>query len=415
MNSFSKCVVCTDPETPDNRLLCCNVCHIRVHMLCYGVKAYKDKWKCAPCKVKTHDSSEPICELCLQYDGAFKKTSNGNWAHVVCGLFIEGVKFQSKTKMEPINISNIPDKCRNRLCDFCYNDDGVCCLCSDSSCDHWIHVTCAQRNGCLKELTDEKKMISFLAYCENHKPASRRISSVFVHDKLKERCVEMQCHQEDPTIHEISDSEQNNENNDATISSGSHNVSGDSNESIAENASIASGSQNVSGGSKESNDRNESKEFIANNTNISSGSNNVSDGSKESNVSNESIANITNISNGLHNISGGSNESNDSNESIANITNISNGLHNISDLSNIVSENNDDLDKRNHASTNSHTTTDTEDTAEDGNGGENSTTGNLEVNNDVSDTPEYWWDHRDLLQQLHSKDQQISKVTKYLE
>lgn len=189
----------------ENKILCCNGCHVRVHMLCYGVKTYKNKWKCSPCVA---ESSDPYCKLCLQYGGAFKKTSNGHWAHVVCGLFIEGVNFGSKVRMEPINISNIPEKCYNKLCEFCFNSDGVCCSCSYSNCDKWVHVTCAQRSNCLKELLDEKNKIKFLAYCENHVPSKRRISSVFVRDKLNEMDDELQ---QQPAIEPVAESSNESE------------------------------------------------------------------------------------------------------------------------------------------------------------------------------------------------------------
>lgn len=350
MSSFSKCVVCTDPEAEDNKVLRCFVCNVRVHQMCYGVETYKEQWKCSPCIGKKTGSGDPICELCLQYGGAFKKTSNGKWSHVICGLFIEGVRFGNKQKMEPINISKIPDECRNKLCEFCLNDDGVSCLCSDLDCNRWVHVTCAQKNACTKEIPDKKGKIKFLAYCENHMPSHRRISSVFVRDKLKEKSNEIQPHQEEP-IHENSDSdsEQTIDEDDVNNASGSQNVSGNTHQSISSSESLTS---NASTSQNEASDR--SDESIASNINT------VSDLSNESGLS---IA----------------------------IGGVDDGTISPNDAGYI-----DDTDSNN--------------TKEVSHPNDINPTEDFEQNSDVLDAPQYWWDGQDLLAELHSKDEKIAKV-----
>lgn len=55
------------------------------------------------------------CELCPSKDGALKKTDNGGWAHVVCGLYIPEVRFGSVTTMEPIVLSQIPAERINKV------------------------------------------------------------------------------------------------------------------------------------------------------------------------------------------------------------------------------------------------------------------------------------------------------------
>lgn len=178
-----QCCVCSDPETQSNRVLNCKKCGISVHMLCYGIENYTNKWKCSPCRLRI---KEPMCSLCEQKNGALKKTVCGNWAHVICALFTEGVRFMDVNKVEPIDIGNLSDAKRKAACHFCGLDTGFCPLCSKSSCKYRLHITCAQINGCLIEETKRDDKIAFRAYCLDHKPknSSRRISSQFVRGQV---------------------------------------------------------------------------------------------------------------------------------------------------------------------------------------------------------------------------------------
>lgn len=144
--SFSKCCVCTDEETPDNQCYFCSICAVSVHMYCYGFEKKKNTWtsdwQCSPCMFGV---KSPICELCCQKGGAMKKTVGGKWAHVICALFLEGVKFRDKTKMEPVITSGIPKKNRGKRCAICNKTEGVSCNCSEKICRNFIHITCSQK------------------------------------------------------------------------------------------------------------------------------------------------------------------------------------------------------------------------------------------------------------------------------
>jgi hypothetical protein len=49
------------------------------------------------------------CMLCPREGGAFKQTSSGNWAHLLCAIWIPEVTVQNQIFMEPIeHIENIP-------------------------------------------------------------------------------------------------------------------------------------------------------------------------------------------------------------------------------------------------------------------------------------------------------------------
>ena len=187
MNKLKKCVLCVDPETPENRIFTCKNCDLSVHVFCYGISTENEKseWMCSPCKSGVYEIA--LCELCLQSDGAMKKTSCGKWAHVVCALFTEGATFEDVNQMEPIEISKISQSKWNQVCSFCSKNVGCCPLCSKSKCPNRIHITCAQNNGCLKEVTNKKDdSIKFRAYCNEHKPvdSKRRLSGKFVQGLL---------------------------------------------------------------------------------------------------------------------------------------------------------------------------------------------------------------------------------------
>lgn len=183
------CVICSDPETESNPIFKCEDCTTSVHILCYGIKAPVNKsiepWWCSPCAANVF---RPACELCLRKGGALKKTTCEKWVHVICALFTEGVHFSNTIRMEPIDILGIPHKKHEKKCSFCSDGFGRC-NCFHPNCENYFHVTCAQKNNCLKENTNRKNnKIVFEAYCHQHRPVScRRISSVFVVEKSMEK------------------------------------------------------------------------------------------------------------------------------------------------------------------------------------------------------------------------------------
>lgn len=177
MDQISECSLCQDPETSENPIIACSECNLKVHILCYGIELVDENWKCSPC---TAGASEPVCKLCVQSGGALKKTTCGGWAHVLCGLFTEGCKFIDCNAMEPVDISHVSDSKRNKTCMFCKNDRGFAPSCSKNKCVNRLHISCAHKNGCLKEDTGRNEKIKFRAYCLEHKPteSNRRISSI---------------------------------------------------------------------------------------------------------------------------------------------------------------------------------------------------------------------------------------------
>lgn len=183
MNPQGDCSVCTDSSTEENPIYACSNCAIKVHVQCYGIQVDAANFKCNPC-IST--IAEPQCKLCLKTSvGAFKKTNCGGFVHVVCALWTEGVFFENVKLMEPVDISCVPSSMRNKECSFCLETSGFCPDCSKYKCKKRIHISCAQKESCLKEEEKSDASIKFRAYCLDHKPvkSSRRISSVFVQKK----------------------------------------------------------------------------------------------------------------------------------------------------------------------------------------------------------------------------------------
>lgn len=206
MCSKLQCVVCDDPDSSENPIFICEDCNIGSHMLCYGIATSSDcvdPWWCSPCSSATYGA---VCELCLKAGGALKKTTCGKWVHVLCALFTENVSFVNKNRMEPVNISNVLQENRGKKCSFCSKNCGICCKCSLSNCDNFLHVTCGKENDCLKEnINPKNNKIIFEAYCRQHKrtESSRRISSASVVETLE---AEGDQHETDRLNHDVIES-----------------------------------------------------------------------------------------------------------------------------------------------------------------------------------------------------------------
>lgn len=175
---MSTCMICEDEVTKINPLFVCVACDIKVHKLCYGINEKQKNWKCSPCCLGK--TTFVKCQLCLQKGGPMKQTKCNKWVHIICALFMEGVKFSNINKMEPIDLSGVSASKRNKCCAFCYTSKGYCSTCSNKKCKTTFHISCAQKQKLLQEDEDPNdKTIKFKAYCKDHAPnsASRRLSS----------------------------------------------------------------------------------------------------------------------------------------------------------------------------------------------------------------------------------------------
>ncbi|CAF0889447.1 unnamed protein product [Rotaria sp. Silwood1] len=172
------CCVCSDDQGfSNNALVYCDGkgCTVACHTACYGIVSIPDgDWYCRRCEV---GAIQAPCRLCPLIEGAMKRTSDGNWAHVICALYIPEVSFGNDETMEPIILSKIPSIRYGQPCSICIKNGrsksdaikGACCECRVKNCSQLFHVTCAQQAGLLYEDV-RKNNCQYPIYCEYHRP-----------------------------------------------------------------------------------------------------------------------------------------------------------------------------------------------------------------------------------------------------
>lgn len=144
---------------PAQEQLYCSKCNINVHRECYGVDSTESgAWQCDAClnDARPQVSVMYDCILCPARENngnisppvrpqAVKRTFGDNWAHVRCGIWIEGLVFGDVDHRQPLEgISALKTKDKLR-CELCASTSGVCISCPH--CEMNVHAACAERAG----------------------------------------------------------------------------------------------------------------------------------------------------------------------------------------------------------------------------------------------------------------------------
>ncbi|ORY33154.1 hypothetical protein BCR39DRAFT_521494 [Naematelia encephala] len=171
----SKCSICDDGEGENsNAIVFCDGCNLAVHQDCYGVPYIPEgQWLCRKCTVSPEN---PVsCVFCPNEGGAFKQTSGGHWAHLLCAMWIPEVSVGNAIYMEPIEgVEYVPKNRWKLVCSLCRERTGACIQCDNRSCFTAFHVTCARQMGLLQTMKSVLSDGVLRAFCVKHLPDGPR-------------------------------------------------------------------------------------------------------------------------------------------------------------------------------------------------------------------------------------------------
>ncbi|KAH9387374.1 bromodomain and PHD finger-containing protein 1 [Nematocida major] len=157
-----ECNICGEKETEDDDFLVfCDGCNIAVHQSCYGVPNIPEgNWLCRPCLLAPKKTIS--CILCQNPGGAYKRTSNGFWCHVLCGTLVPGARFENASLVEPIDTEDV-HRSQNQ-CIECGLKKGAVVPCGYYGCRRSYHATCAVL--CERYID----LANCIVFCHDHDP-----------------------------------------------------------------------------------------------------------------------------------------------------------------------------------------------------------------------------------------------------
>ncbi|KAJ7272561.1 hypothetical protein B0H12DRAFT_584914 [Mycena haematopus] len=169
----STCAICDDSEGENsNAIVFCDGCNLAVHQDCYGVPYIPEgQWLCRKCTVSPEN---PVsCILCPNEGGAFKQTTQGEWIHLLCAIWVPETRVSNDVFMEPIiGVEKIVKQRWKLKCTICGLREGACIQCAKNSCFLAFHVTCARKDKLLLPMKSAQGVEpgALTAYCDKHLP-----------------------------------------------------------------------------------------------------------------------------------------------------------------------------------------------------------------------------------------------------
>ncbi|ORX49432.1 hypothetical protein DM01DRAFT_1338110 [Hesseltinella vesiculosa] len=159
------CAVCgNDRGLKKNPIIFCDGqdCNLPVHQKCYHVSVIPDdQWFCERCEVK-QKGIEPKVICCPSTDGALKKTTQGDFIHVVCALWNDAIRENDLPYSVPERLLNV------KVCDICSKKTGLCVECERPKCTNRYHVTCAIKAGYIEP--EPTMPAQYIFECPTHQP-----------------------------------------------------------------------------------------------------------------------------------------------------------------------------------------------------------------------------------------------------
>ncbi|CAI2350549.1 unnamed protein product [Caenorhabditis sp. 36 PRJEB53466] len=172
------CSICLDGDTSNcNQIVYCDMCGLAFHQDCYGVPFLPEgPLLCRKCAFSP--AGRVRCSLCPSHVGAFKRTQDGRWVHVLCVVWIDETHFGNSIFMEHVQgVDKALNDRRQLSCQFCRtNKDkeaarhGACVQCSETKCTSSFHVTCARNEGLVMRVVETNHTVQRYVWCQKHQP-----------------------------------------------------------------------------------------------------------------------------------------------------------------------------------------------------------------------------------------------------
>ena len=97
-----------------------------------------------------------------------KLSADGIWVHIACVTWNPNLLFQNIDTMQPCEIRPLLESSEKHRCIVCRKCVGVPVKCSDPRCQNYLHVTCAQDQGCVLDAVTSGDGVIFTLTCKAH-------------------------------------------------------------------------------------------------------------------------------------------------------------------------------------------------------------------------------------------------------